>query len=73
MIKSVSFPYTASDEISAKLDVVLSDIDFTPGLAFCFISVDMQLKPLMHEFEKEVSNFSVQAVVVSLCWIVNRK
>ncbi|PLX13674.1 MAG: hypothetical protein C0598_03040 [Marinilabiliales bacterium] len=51
MIKSYSFTYSSTDEISIKLNNALKDMDFKPTLAFCFISVDMQIKPLMKEFD----------------------
>lgn len=52
MIKSISFSFTSTEDISSKLENNLLDIDFNPTLAFCFISVDLPLKPLMDEFKK---------------------
>lgn len=52
MIKSISFSYTSTDDILSKFETNLTEIDFVPSLAFCFISVDLPLQPLMLEFNK---------------------
>lgn len=53
MIKSISFSFNSTEEVSAKLELNLLNIDFNPTLAFCFISVDLPLAPLMEAFDRK--------------------
>ncbi|NOY51900.1 MAG: hypothetical protein GXO88_15215 [Chlorobi bacterium] len=47
MINSASFTFKSTGQLSDKLETLLSEIDFKPTLAFCFISVDMEIKHVM--------------------------
>jgi hypothetical protein len=62
MINSASFTFKSTGQLSDKLETILSEIDYKPSLAFCFVSVDMNIKHIMKTLaEKDISLFGASS------------
>ncbi len=62
MINSASFTFKSTGQFPDKLEILLSEIDFEPTLAFCFVSVDMKIKHVMKTLaEKGISLFGASS------------
>lgn len=63
MINTSSFTYKNGEDFAAKLENSLSNFGFTPSLAFCFVSIDLDIEQIMQEF----SSRNIKLIGASSC------
>lgn len=63
MIHTSSFTYKNGEDFAAKLENSLSTCGFIPSLAFCFISIELDIEQIMQEF----SSRNIKLIGASSC------
>ena len=63
MINTSSFTYKNGEDFAAKLENSLSTCGFIPSLAFCFISIELDIEQIMQEF----SSRNIKLIGASSC------